>query len=147
MNKKLLPLAILELADEDTVEGITRFQKLVFLSQEEILDEQFYNFVAGSYGPFSKSLYDDIDKLVAKGFIREDKEQSGGIDNGDKQVYSLGPKGRSALMRAEQKGDTPFSMGDLRALVDDYEKMGLWELLEYVYGEFPEMAENSNLHI
>ena len=147
MNKKLLPLAILELADEDTVEGITRFQKLVFLSQREELDEDFYEFVPGSYGPFSKSLYDDIDKLVERGFIDEDKEPSAGSDDGDKQVYSLGSKGRSALMRAENMGNTPFSMSDLEDLVDEYDDMGLWELLEYVYAEFPEMAENSNLHI
>jgi len=147
MNKKLLPLAILELADEDTVEGITRFQKLVFLSQREVLDEKFYNFVAGSYGPFSKSLYDDIDKLVEKGFIVENKEPSEGTNDGDKQVYSLGSKGRSALMRAEHVEDTPFSMSEVERLVDKYDEMGLWELLEYVYDEYPEMAENSNLHI
>jgi uncharacterized protein YwgA len=147
MNKKLLPLAILELADNDSIEGITRFQKLVFLAQQEELDEDLYNFIPGSYGPFSKSLYDDIDGLVERGFIQEQTEPSARSENEDKQVYTLGPKGRSALKQAEHSNETPFSMSTLEDLVADYNEMGLWELLEYVYSEYPGMAQNSNLHI
>lgn len=147
MNKKLLPLAILELANQDSVEGITRFQKLVFLAQREELGEEFYNFNPGSYGPFSKPLYDDIDRLVERGFIKEHTEPSSRSQNEDKQVYTLASKGTSALMRAEHSGETPFSMSALEDLVSTYNQMDLWELLEYVYGEYPEMAKNSNLHI
>ena len=147
MNKKLLPLAILELADSDSVDGITRFQKLVFLAQREELDDELYEFVAGSYGPYSKPLYDDIDRLAAHDFISEDTEPSARSGNEDKQVYSLAPKGRHAIEQAEQRGDTPFSMSNLEDLVAEYDDKGLWDLLEYVYAEYPKMAENSNLNI
>lgn len=147
MNKKLLPLAILELSSGDSIEGITRFQKLVFLAQREELGEEFYNFIPGSYGPFSKPLYDDIDKLVEKRFIQEETKPSARPGNQDKQVYTLGPKGHRALMQAEESGGTPFSIGQLEDLVSEYEQIALWDLLEYVYSEYPEMAENSNLHI
>ncbi|MFC7081199.1 hypothetical protein [Halorussus caseinilyticus] len=76
MNKKLLPLSLLRAADETAIEGITRFQKLVFLAQREELDEELYPFKAGKYGPFSKTLYDDIDRLVEEGFITQSSRET-----------------------------------------------------------------------
>ncbi|MFB6177024.1 MAG: PadR family transcriptional regulator, partial [Halobaculum sp.] len=76
MNSKLLPLGLLAAADEETIEGITRFQKLVFLAQREQSVESLYDFEAADYGPFSKELYDDLDKLVAKDFLSRKKEQT-----------------------------------------------------------------------
>lgn len=94
MNKKLLPLALLEQSEENSIEGITRFQKLVFLTQEEEIHDNIYRFIAGSYGPYSRSLYDDIDRLVEGGFIEETTEPIIPPNRSDKQIYQLKEKGK-----------------------------------------------------
>lgn len=145
MNKKLLPLALLKADDKSAVEGITRFQKLVFLAQREELNEDLYPFVAGSYGPFSKSLYDDLDQLVENGFIARSVEDNS-HNKGSKQVYKLLEKGERALRNAEAHQEA-FSPDRFEDFVEHYNSIGLWSLLDYVYEHYPEMAENSKLDI
>lgn len=144
MNSKLLPLGLLEAAEDDTVEGITRFQKLVFLAQREQPVESLYDFEAADYGPFSKELYDDLDKLVAKGFLAREKEQTQ-LRN-TKQVYELTEKGQRALNNAPES-DKPSTDDGLAEVIREYDSMNLWSLLEYVYDEYPKMAENTELDI
>ncbi len=148
MNTKLLPLALLQTNDEEPIEGITRFMKLVFLAQRETLQETFYSYEPGQYGPYSKPLYDDIDKLEAQGFVRRIDEPTDG-DNDDKQTYVLTEKGERTLERARDcpESEFPEALDSLEAVKRRYNGMDLWELLEYVYGEYPEMAENSVLDI
>ncbi|WP_210424028.1 helix-turn-helix transcriptional regulator [Halorussus ruber] len=121
--------------------------KLVFLAQEETLQEEFYEYEAGQYGPYSKSLYDDIDRLEARGFIeRTDRETAD--DKDDEQVYVLTQKGKRTLEEARNRSDEfPETLEDLSDVKGQYNSMDLWELLEYVYGEYPEMARNSVLDI
>ena len=148
MNTKLLPLAFLECNDEEPIEGITRFMKLVFLAQKEKVGEDFYRYKPGQYGPYSKSLYDDIDKLESEGFIRR-RDKRTGDDKNDKQTYELTEKGERTLNRARELpgNDFPEAIEGLETVKSQYNEMDLWELLEYVYGEYPEMAENSVLDI
>jgi DNA-binding PadR family transcriptional regulator len=147
MNTKLLPLALLEANETEPIEGITRFMKLVFLAQQETLQEEFYEYEAGQYGPYSKSLYDDIDRLESRGFIeRTDRETTD--DKDDEQVYALTEKGKRTLKQARNRSDAfPAVLEDLNDVKSRYNSMDLWELLEYVYGEYPEMARNSVLDI
>lgn len=148
MNTKLLPLALLEANEKEPIEGITRFMKLVFLAQEETLSEDFYEYEAGQYGPYSKPLYDDIDRLEAQGFItRSDTETTTNKEN--EQVYTLTKKGRRTLKQARTHRDTGFSdrLDGLSDIKSQYNSVDLWELLEYVYSEYPEMARNSVLDI
>lgn len=144
MNSKLLPLGLLAAADGETIEGITRFQKLVFLAQREVLEDTLYGFDAADYGPFSKDLYDDLDKLVAKDFVRRDEEQTQ-LRN-TKQVYELTDKGGRALDNAPES-DRPSADDELDEVIREYDGMNLWSLLEYVYDEYPKMAKNSELDI
>lgn len=146
MNTKLLPLALLEANDEEPIEGITRFMKLVFLAQEETSLGEVYEYRPGQYGPYSKHLYDDIDRLEAKGFIERTNRETDG-DKNDEQVYTLTEKGERALRHAREQPEVPEPVGDLGSLKENYNSMDLWELLEYVYGEYPEMAKNSVLDI
>lgn len=146
MNAKLLPLALLEANDEEPVEGITRFMKLVFLAQEEEeLGQEFYEYEAGQYGPYSKELYDDLDKLEARRFVEKVPEPTRAEK--DKQVYKLAPKGKNALEGARESDDLSELAEAVNHIKGEYNAMGLWELLEYVYGEYPEMAANSVLDI
>lgn len=145
MNAKLLPLALLESNDEEPVEGITRFMKLVFLAQEEELDREFYEYEAGRYGPFSRKLYDDLDKLEAQRFVDKVPEQT--QTENEKQIYKLTSKGKDSLVGARRSRDLSALSEAVDRIKGQYNSMGLWDLLEYVYGEYPEMAENSVLDI
>ncbi|WIV67530.1 PadR family transcriptional regulator [Natrialbaceae archaeon AArc-T1-2] len=147
MNSKLLPLALLEVNDEEPIEGITRFMKLVFLAQEERLGRDIYEYVPGQYGPFSKELYDDLDKLERKEFVERVDEPT--IKENDRQVYQITDKGRRTLRQAREipDNDFPEAVESISELKDSYNSMDLWDLLEYVYAEYPHMAENSVLDI
>jgi len=147
MNTKLLPLALLEANETEPIEGITRFMKVVFLAQEETLSEEFYEYEAGQYGPYSKSLYDDIDRLEARGFIERTNRETAG-DQDDEQVYTLTQKGKRTLEQAQKlPNDCTETVEDISEVKSQYNSMDLWELLEYVYAEYPEMAKNSVLDI
>ncbi|WP_276280882.1 type II toxin-antitoxin system antitoxin SocA domain-containing protein [Halorussus caseinilyticus] len=147
MNKKLLPLSLLRAADETAIEGITRFQKLVFLAQREELDEELYPFKAGKYGPFSKTLYDDIDRLVEEGFITQSSRETSSSSENEKQVYMLQTDGEAAVENGVTGENERLSPKQFEDFVEEYNDRELWDLLEYVYEEYPRMAENSKLDI
>jgi hypothetical protein len=137
-------LAALAVAADGKLEGITRFQKLVFLAQRERDGAEPYEFRADDYGPFSPDLYDDIDRLVAADLIDYD-EQATDFGN-TKQVYSLTDKGRRAVENSDPD-DFPVSERELTALGNAFDDVDLWDLLEYVYTEYPRMARNSELSL
>ena len=147
MNKKTIPLALLEATAEGKIEGITRFQKLVFLAQEEELHRTLYNFEPMDYGPFSSSLYEDIDRLVEEGFIRENKEPTSHPDGEDKQVYEITNTGKKGLIAANLEEDFVGRHEQYEEIIDKYNELDLWPLLEYVYEEYPDTAKNSKLKI
>jgi uncharacterized protein YwgA len=155
-NPKLLPLAILYAQEQSAVEGITRFQKLVFLAQKErdSLDIDEYEFKPDDFGPFSKELYDDIDELVDHGYAicETTRTRSGG----KKKIYSLTEKGEQFFKLLldfedyESDGSSP-SMEELEEEVGELKRKHndtpLLELLKELYLEYPDMAVNSNLDL
>jgi len=146
MNPVLLPLALLEADNGESIEGITRFQKLVFLFDKECHGEDsLYPFRPDNYGPFSRRLYDDIDWLVDEGLIEaEDKTTQFGNETSE---YSLTDKGKKALEYAEKEGKLEVDTEVLDQLKSEYNDRNLWDLLETVYGRYPSYAENSKLNI
>ncbi len=144
MNEQLLPLAVLDTVEDGRLEGITRFQKLVFLAQREREGAAPYDFRADNYGPFSPDLYDDIDRLDAAGLIDYDESET---DFGNTaQVYTLTETGERALENTDSD-EFPVAEDELRELGDEFADVDLWDLLEYVYTEYPRMARNSELSL
>lgn len=148
-SSKLLPLALLQLSDEQEIEGITRFQKLVFLAQKEIegLGTREYSFKEYKYGPFSKELYDDLDRLVATGYIARDTVET---HNGNKkQVYRITEKGEEYIGQILEVGNnqSDLNVGKLQSLKEEYNNMPILGLIRRVYSEYPDYAENSKLDI
>jgi uncharacterized protein YwgA len=148
-NPKLLPLALLDSCESEAVEGITRLQKLVFLAQQEIdgLETEPYTFEAYDYGPFSTELYDDLDELVAGGYV--DREVVRTSDGNEKEIYEVGEEGRRFLreLQATEDGSDGLPMESLRTLKDEYNEMPLLQLLKIVYDKYPEYATESVLDI
>ncbi|WP_232703169.1 hypothetical protein [Halobacterium wangiae] len=149
-NPKLLPLAILYAEDEDAVEGITRFQKLVFMAQRKLDDLEVgdYEFRPDDYGPFSKELYDDIDELAADDYIscKTTRTPSGGV----KQTYELNEKGKQFLeflLHTRREAEEGLQLSEIEALKEQYNDVPLLEFIQEVYDEYPEMAVNSKLNL
>ena len=145
MNKKLLPLAVLGFSTDHSVTGITRFQKLVFLAQNETVDETPYEFTPGSYGPYSTPLHEDITLLARRNFISERKERLSPHTKQNTSIYELTEKGERALVRSLATDDPDIPQEAFDEIIPKYSEMSLWDLLEYVYAEYPNMAANSNL--
>ena len=147
IDQELLPLAILKADDEGGVDGRTHMQKLVFLMQEESDDAasrlpDIYTYVPYDYGPFARELYDDLDRLKAKEVIEE-----GPIEMADSTIeydYRLGEDADEYLRDIpDQKLERTLEIA--RRIKSGFNDEELPSLINYVYNEYPEYAENSVL--
>lgn len=148
MHRKLLPLALMYAEEGETVEGRTRLQKMVFLLEKALeqhhrspIDGPQYNFIPYDYGPFSKTLYDDLDYLCDEGLVEDSEEK---LDNGQvKYEYEITDEGRdfvkSQLLSAD--GEVIVELAD--DIRQEFNHVLLSNLIDYVYSEYPEYAENS----
>src|SRR6056297_3449618 len=92
-HNTLVPLIVLYTDNRSSVDGATRFQKLIFLAQEEGgMPEVYDDFRPDRYGPFSKSLHRDLDIFREAGLI-ERNAVTNEYGQG-KYVYSLTTKGQ-----------------------------------------------------
>lgn len=60
-----------------TIEGRTRFQKMVFLGQQELGLPKTFQFSKSYYGPYSIDLADIIEELILHGDIVEEVQDTG----------------------------------------------------------------------
>jgi len=145
-NRHDLPLSLLAAIGDSSIEGRTRLQKLLFLIQKRAESdsesgiEQGYEFIAYDYGPFSKEIYDDIERLSRRGLIKEDPKK---LDDGViKYDYKLTEKGEAIAAERGLLDDLPEIFNEVIAEFGDEE---LDEIIDHVYSEYPEYAENSVL--
>jgi len=74
-----------------TMEGRVRFQKMVYVLQQEKKIDFHYDFDYHFYGPYSKGLAEDIQLLVEADYIAESEKREGYCTQYN---YSLTDKGR-----------------------------------------------------
>lgn len=126
---------------------------MIFLMQRQLEEESdppldnSYQFVPYDYGPFSRPLYEDLDELKARGFINELQET---VDYGDtegqvKYQYSLQPDGIAFIKDQLSNEDFQKLLEKAEDIKAQYNNMPLSHLLDIVYSEYPEYAENSVL--
>lgn len=149
MHKRLIPLLLAYVDDETPIDGRTRLQKMVFVLQQHLKetgdysDDQLYSFFPYDYGPFSKELAESIDHMIDQGLLQEVSEEYN--EEGDlKYRYRLQPKGRKVIERAyhhENINEIADEAGDLKHRYT--EELSLPEVIDEVYAEYPEYAENS----
>lgn len=146
---KLLLLALLGVGNEQQIRGITRFQKLVFLAQNEIDDLQTkgYHFDKHDYGPFSKDMYDDLDGLISTGYVEQETTttQSGN----DRYTYKLTEKGGEYIddLLASDKIRSELKTAELEKLKTEYGGAPILELIKRVYQDYPRYTTESKLEI
>jgi uncharacterized protein len=152
----------------ETVEGITRLQKLLFLLWKEggfsqVLDNP-YGFQAYDFGPCMDDLYDDLDfaketELIHENVVDatnafEDIDESQWVEelgfkpqtNYVRRDYSLTRQGLKAG-EALWKSLTPDQQAEVQRVKRTFNGIPLLDLLRYVYRKYPKFAKKSLLHI
>lgn len=144
-RRETIPLVLMYSEGQEAVQGRTRLQKMAFLLQQELedIDISTYDFEAYDYGPFSKELYDDLDELIEKELIEESREE---FDE-DKVLYEyeLTDDGEELVEEFIRKQALDDILEQSQMLKKEFNHMDLGEVIDLVYSEYPEYAENSVL--
>ena len=148
--RKMLPLALLYADEEHQIDGRTRFQKLIFLMQVEgnldgLAPTDMYRFEPYDYGPFSSTLYDDLDIHIKRELIDDSKEKLDEEDDIVKYKYHLEPEGQEFVEGRLSEGMLEPIINEAKRIVGEYSDMPLPELIDLVYSKYPDYAENSVL--
>jgi uncharacterized protein YwgA len=156
LRRQRLPLALMYAHPEDPIEGRTRLQKMIFLLQKKFEEDDGglsishkYSFTAYDYGPFSQQLYADLDELRGEDSDGERLvvERSDTFDRGKvKYQYELTPAG-TAFIENELADDDMFQeiLRKAEEIKEEFNQLSLSQVIERVYTEYPEYAENSVL--
>jgi len=139
--ESLIPLYFIYLSKRP-LRGRTKLQKLVFLLQMKTGIGVDYQFAKGYYGPYSFKLHLILDSLKSMGFVHEKSETT---SSGNTVIqYQLSPSGKSFVTFACEKGRLPLKIREsIEKIHKEYGILSLIELINRVYEEFPEWAENS----
>jgi hypothetical protein len=161
----------------EPIVGRTRIVKMMFLFREEALPhfrrgteitaDNFYNFFAWNFGPFSQQVYDDLNFFALRGFVdvseaeeeglpesaeewHEWLSQSGATEDAAEpeeyreEVFRLTPKGgafASSLYEALSSAQSQL----LREFKRRLTTTPLRAILRYVYNTYPKMTEQSKI--
>ena len=128
LKRQRILLHLLKRADKP----LTRIEltKWCFLLRHEMPSQggsSFFDFVPYQYGPFSFSMYQELDKLAAQSFVETPDDKS----------VVLTPLG-------ESEASSPSDVAqDVEVLASRFRGMSTNRLLDYVYDRFPEFTVNS----
>lgn len=156
----LLLLALGAPPFEGELNGITRLQKLLYLSEQEtpIMGDVVggFDFVAYNYGPFSKQIHEGVDLLERLGLVRETRVfQPTSYDEMEEYAVAAEPaepEGTERRFHLSEKGTVvanilaqkhPRAFAQVAQIKQRYGRMPLRQLLQYVYATYPPSAENS----
>lgn len=140
----LVPLTLLYTRNRTSVDGATRFQKLVFLAQQETDLPETYGYHADKFGPFSPQLHSDLEELDRRGLL-ERRTRTNEAGNA-KYVYSITPKGIQLVGRLLDRNQRIAGVFDtIQSVKKQYNDEPLQELLRYVYRKYPSYATETEL--
>lgn len=144
-NPYLLPLAMLYVDGRREVDGVTRFQKLVFLAQEEAGLGDLFTFESHKYGPFSKELYKGLDELESKNLVRQEKVRT--RSGNEKIVYTLTGRGQQVLKHYlnNDEEDVKPVFDAVQKIKQEHNDKPLERLLRYVYNKYPDYTGESEI--
>jgi len=146
MDKSTIPLALAKLEDEEPIDGRTRLQKMVFVIQQELMDRQglseneLYEYFAYDYGPFSKELAEDIDRFLDQDLMSERRVE---YEDKEKYLYEIEPRGKEAYGEDIEEEVSDELLNLIRDVKDAFNNARLPDVIDYVYENYPEYAENS----
>lgn len=146
--RQTLPLIIAYVNDRESVEGRTRFQKIIFILQQQAkFFNDRYDFVPHDYGPYSSELQTDIDDLIAKKLMEEVRHT---VEEGKiKYVYQITDKGIATVQSVlddpalEKKFEFVRIVDIATAVKNDLNRKHLPSLLADIYEKYPDYARFS----
>ncbi|MBO4248366.1 PadR family transcriptional regulator [Halomicrobium sp. IBSBa] len=137
-----VPLIFLYTDNRSAIEGATRFQKLVFLAQEETDIEDFYEYRADRFGPYSYGLRQNLEVLYDEGYL--DRRVETTRYGTPRIVYSITPDGDQAVRELLKKANN--SVFDLiEETKQKWNNTSTSELLDYVYGKYTNYCTASEI--
>jgi uncharacterized protein YwgA len=123
--------------ENEPIEGKTRLQKELFLSQKLLKDhkiEKPYSFRPYHYGPYCRDIYSDIDLLKSDGVINE--EQKTDAYGGIVRVFSLTCKGISDVREMIKKEPVRKQFDIIRGVKQRFNSMSVVDLVNYTHTEY-----------
>ncbi len=155
----------------EAIQGTTRLQKLLFLVEEEgklkATDGPDFEFEPWKFGPVSKGLYDDLEKLENLGLLESEPVSAPSSPELDEYGLSyddlMGDEGSQALETSEEKNYRLTTQGlewvhnqvkdkkqveefeRIRRIKEKYGALSLQDLLHYVYTKYPSMTTASEI--
>lgn len=145
MVQSLAPIALLYTRGSASIDGATRFQKLIFLAQmEEDLGEK-YEFHEGKYGPYSPTLSSDLRYFEENGYIERNAVTNSA--GNEKHVFGLTDEGYTLARKMIDKGSFDAILQSATRTKSKFNNWSLDRLLEYVYGRYPGYITRSELDI
>jgi hypothetical protein len=135
-----LTLCLLYVDDQLPIEGMTRFEKLVFLTKEEVLKKgkeevPEFTFEPDRFGPLAVELYDELDFLKSCGFVSPTPQNGFAITESGKRYFESKVKARIS----------PKIVEKIEQLKERWAKQDLSDLLRYVYQKYPDYTVNSEI--
>ena len=176
-HKKLKSSELLLLflyADNCTpIKGNTRFQKLIFIFEKELLDEyEFnklgselnlfnFNFVPHKFGPYMKSFYSHMEFFISFDMVYKEKisidndfylentsEDNNEFNEDDNFIYFqyvLSPKGKGYVENLLWNQLNKQQQEVLTVLKRQFNQMYLKDILYYVYSKYKDMTTKSEI--
>lgn len=148
--RETLPLVLLYESDGYEIEGRTRFQKMVFLIEELVQDEEdksLYEFVEYDYGPFAKELLDDLERFERMGVVKIHRQET--YKGGERYDHQLTYRGVKSVEKLIENSDDPsfeFIHEAAKDVIDDWGDESMWDLLDHIYEENQKYKERSVLY-
>jgi uncharacterized phage-associated protein len=154
--------------DGEPIQGTTRLQKLLFLMEREAKLKPTrgddFDFTAWKFGPVSKELYDDLEKLENLNLLESEsvaepskteldeyglsfddlmgEEESQSRDSFEEKRYRLSEKGLEWVRDHELHTE---AFDKIRRIKEKYGALSLQDLLHYVYTKYPDMTTASEI--
>lgn len=156
---------------QEAIQGTTRLQKLLFLVEQEAgikpTEGRDFDFTAFKFGPVSKELYDDLEKLENLGFLEAkavaeaseseleeydlsfedlmgDEEQES-KESLEERKFKLTKKGLEWLNAKIEPKVHEDVIEKIRKVRGKYGSFALSDLLYYVYSKYPKWTSASEI--
>lgn len=135
-----LTLSLLYADNQQPIDGMTRFEKLVFLTKEEVLAKQRgagsdFTFEPNRFGPLAVELYDELEYLNSSNLISKTAAN----------VFQITDLGKRYFESKVSKRVPSKTLEKIQELKKKWDRQDLGALLRYVYQKYPDYTVNSEI--
>jgi len=118
-----------------------RLQKSLFMLGANLPDfvgKKFYTFRPYNYGPFCIDVYNDVDRLIEKEYVKANPVLSSRW-----YEYTITPAGNKYLKEIELNDTQKVALDYLGSVVEWTQELNFQQLVSTIYSLYPEYKKNS----